>query len=487
MNRFSLIFTLLTLALALGCNSGDRRAGPTPGGDGGGGVDAGATMTADGGGGGGDVDGGSGGGGTVATGGACDCDDDCAGSGSHDGLCVFGVCMLRASADCSAAGSTEECPAGSRCWGLSEFEGGICWPDCDTHSCDGTCDADGSCIPDDGTTCDDSCSEYCGSGGGGGGGECPPNSHPEGDGCVCDEGYTVNEDRTACVPACDTPADCSGDLGCTDGRCEEPPCTETSCPSGTVCASSGDCVVDIGTPPPGPPPACSAGVGDVPDWECDGTAAYCGELVAFEPDEGFGYWDYPINGETTTNEYRSYLRRDVMMLVKYAAAMVECQSAGWSFGNGEPIGLGDMSEGDGAIPGTSVGSPGHPAGTHVDGHDIDIAYYQTGTSDNRLRAVCEHTSGGSDAYHCTGEPTLLDPWRTALFLGHFHASPRLRVIGVDGRVGPLVQSALTQLCADGWLSGTACTSHRITWEETDTGRGWFRFHHHHLHLSVSGS
>ena len=127
----------------------------------------------------------------------------------------------------------------------------------------------------------------------------------------------------------------------------------------------------------------------------------------------------------------------------------------------------------------------NPAGTHLDGHDMDIAYYQIGTSDNRLRPVCEHTSGGSDAYHCTGAPTLLDTWRTALFLGHFHASPQLRVIGVDGRVGPLVDSAITQLCADGWISGTACTSHRITWEETDSGRGWFRFHHHHMHISVS--
>ena len=53
---------------------------------------------------------------------------------------------------------------------------------------------------------------------------------------------------------------------------------------------------------------------------------------------------------------------------------------------------------------------------------------------------------------------------------------------------PIVQSALTQLCADGWLSGEACgSSHQITWEATDTGRGWYHFHHHHFHISVSGS
>lgn len=413
---------------------------------------------------------------------ACSCDAECAGSATHPGLCVEGICMMRASAACAAAGSSAECPAGSRCWGLDGFEGGICWPDCDAHACDGTCDSDGSCVFDESTSCTASCAEACSDGGSDG---CPPNSHAEGDGCVCDTGYTVNEARDACVRACTSDADCTGGDVCASGRCEAPPCTATSCPSGTICAASGDCVIDIGSPPPGPPPACAIGTSGIPDWRCTGTAAHCGELVPFDPDMGPGWWDYPINGETESNQYRSYLRRDVMMLVQYATAMVACQAASWTFGNGGPLGLGDMSEADGAIPGTSVGSPGHPAGTHVNGHDMDIAYYQTGTSDNRLRPVCEHTSGGADAYHCTSEPTLLDPWRTALFLGHLHASPQLRVIGVDGRVGPLVASALSQLCAGGWVSGAACGSHSITWEATDGGRGWYYFHHHHLHVSVS--
>jgi len=220
----------------------------------------------------------------------------------------------------------------------------------------------------------------------------------------------------------------------------------------------------------------------IPDWRC---TSRCTDLVPFNPATGPGYDNYPINGETPTNQYRSYVRRDVMMLVKYATAMVACQSAGWRFGNRGPLGLGDMSESDGAIPGTSIGSPGHPPGTHLDGADMDIGYYQTGTSNNRLRAICDHMRGGSDQYHCVSEPTLLEPWRTALFLGHLHANSNLRVIGVDGRAGVLIDSALTRLCADGWVSGTACRSHRITYETTDMGRGWFHFHHHHLHISVS--
>src|SRR5690606_22791199 len=100
-------------------------------------------------------------------------------------------------------------------------------------------------------------------------------------------------------------------------------------------------------------------------------------------------------------------------------------------------------------------------------------------------AVCPHTSGSSDAYHCTGEPTYLDVWRTAAFIAKLHESPQLRVIGVDGRVGPKVESAIDQLCSSGWLTGTACNGGlQLAYETTDNGAGWYHFHHHHLHISL---
>ena len=130
-----------------------------------------------------------------------------------------------------------------------------------------------------------------------------------------------------------------------------------------------------------------------------------------------------------------------MQLVKYAAAQTECLTANWNTGNGGPIGLGDMSEANGAIPGTSVGSPGHPEGTHTYGHDMDIAYYQINTPDNRLRSVCPHTIGNQEQYHCTGPAHLLDEWRTAVFIAKLHDTPQLRVIGVDGQgLGVIVQA-----------------------------------------------
>ena len=144
-----------------------------------------------------------------------------------------------------------------------------------------------------------------------------------------------------------------------------------------------------------------------------------------------------LNGETAANQYRSFARRDLMMLVKWVTAFVACNAKPGT-GNGAVLGLGDMSEASGAIPGTSRGSPGHPAGTHTNGFDMDIAYYQLRGTDNYLRPICPYMQNGQDAYHCVAAPDNLDVARTALALGAFFESSRVRVIGVDGQVLSLI-------------------------------------------------
>ena len=349
---------------------------------------------------------------------ACSCDSDCPAVGAHAGICVYSVCMTRASAACATAGSTGECGSGSRCWSLSGAEGYICWPDCDTYSCDGTCDGDGSCAPTAEMNCDYSCGSYC---------------------------------------SCE-PGDCSGDATCVNGQCV---------------TSTGD------GPGVGPGPECPA----LPARDCTGSDSYCSELVVFNPRTTANYDDYPINGETSTNQYRSYLRRDLMMLIDYASAKTLCKTAAWDTGNGGALGLGDMSEVNGAIPGTAIGSPGHPENTHTNGFDIDLGYYQINTTDNRLRPICTYAD-----YHCTAEPHLLDVWREAFFLGTMLESNRTRVIGIDGQAGPLIDAAYTELCNTGWLSSAACSNYRLAYATTPDNSGWYYFHHHHSHVSLcSGS
>ncbi len=254
-------------------------------------------------------------------------------------------------------------------------------------------------------------------------------------------------------------------------------CTATSCGNGMSCVS-GECVPDVGAGPgAGPGPTCAS----LPTRDC--TTGDCGTLGAFSPRVTTYYDDYQINGEGTS-QYRSYARKDLRMLMAYATAFTECKSNAWTTGNGGALGLGDMSEANGAIPGTAINSPGHPPGTHVNGYDIDIGYYQIGTADNRLRPVCPYTSGGQDQSHCVGDPVYLDTWRNALFLGALFSSTRTRVVGVDGKVGPKLMSALNQLCTSGWLTAAACNNISLAYETTNNGQGWYYHHHHHSHLSL---
>lgn len=379
---------------------------------------------------------GEGGAGGGGLGSACACDADCDAVDGHDGLCVAGVCFVEASGPCGGDGGTrEQCPSGSRCWDLAaDFP--VCWSDCDANDCAGTCDGDGSCAPDDASNaqCDDTCATVCLGGGGGG-----------------------------------------------DPEPVEP--------------------VDLGTPPPAPTTSCA----DIPSFECtvpggslDEIEAFCGELVAFDPRRTDAYDDYAINGETANDQYRSFVRRDLMMLVQYATASTACIAQNWDFGD-SVLGLGDMSEADGSIPGTSDGEPGHPPDSHERGHDMDIAYYQLGQANNRLREVCPHTAGGADQQHCTGAPTTLDPWRTAVFIAKAMDSEQYLTIGVDGQVAPVVREAARVLCDEGILdpASNGCGPDGVargpqngfgrgisfnTSEATDIG--WFFFHHHHLHISV---
>ena len=197
-----------------------------------------------------------------------------------------------------------------------------------------------------------------------------------------------------------------------------------------------------------PEPQCE----NLPSLYCIGDSEYCSELVQFDPPEGEGYIDYPMNGETWGDQYRSYIRRDLMMLIKYATAKVACKSADWNYGNFASLGLIDMSEVDGSIPGSSIGYPGHPPGTHEAGKDIDTAYYQLYTDDNMGREV-----GLNYEYHLVEPPFNFDKWRTALFISYLSEHPLLRVVGVDGQIGLILEGVddqegtFDELVNYGWI------------------------------------
>lgn len=207
----------------------------------------------------------------------------------------------------------------------------------------------------------------------------------------------------------------------------------------------------------------------------------CDELVQLLPAMGPGYHDDVIYWEDSSISSTSYMRRELMMLVKYAAARVACDAADWP-GNGGTLGLGDASDVDGNTPGTAYGHPRHPKRTHEGGYDIDIAYYQRGTKDNGVRPVCPTDS--EDAFHCTGKPNLLDARRTALFVGTLFESDRVRIVGIDGMVAKPLVTQLDRMCKSGMITPDACRRIALGYETAPTGRHWFYGHHNHLHLSL---
>ena len=197
----------------------------------------------------------------------------------------------------------------------------------------------------------------------------------------------------------------------------------------------------------------------------------------FAPTQGPGYVDVPLDEEVALPESTSYLRRDLMMAIKYATAKVACESGA------HPLALGDMSDRDGETPGTAHGVPRHPRGTHEAGRDIDVAYYQRGTPDNHLRPICPHVTDGVEQWHCTGPPTTLDARRTALFIGFLFESARVRIVGIDGAALAPIERWLQRACAARTIAAEACARVRLGYEMSDTGRLWYLGHHNHMHVS----
>lgn len=378
----------------------------------------------------------------------CTCDTDCAGDATNPGVCVFGVCMNRASATCASGGSTAECPGGSRCWGLSGADGSICWPDCDSVSCAGTCDADGSCVMNDMTSCDAACGSYCAT--------TPPECSAAAPTGTCADAARTCADGV-CVDACSAAAPAG------------------YCPPGNTC-TSGACVSASGCPA----------------WEC--TGATCTDLVLVPAPSDPASADAISAGFYRAHQERySYLRRDMAMLLAYAA----CETAA-HFPGTHPLGTGDLSQADGMTPGTDVGSLRHPDGTHT-GSDMDLGYYQTDGTNNP-QIICGDgsdtnangvTGTYNDGYYCTGTTNIVDIPRQAYFLAKMGVHPGTRVFGVDRTLAAALQAELQRLRDAGDISATEFSGgSSLGYDDPGVApgdaayRGW-AFHHHHTHLSFN--
>jgi hypothetical protein len=224
------------------------------------------------------------------------------------------------------------------------------------------------------------------------------------------------------------------------------------------------------------------------DWVDD---LDCGDHFAFNECRGYDgtvkgkLYNFPfarpddpyVPGGYTLESYGNYrwLRRELIMLVRYAIHQTQQKFPGT-----DPIGLIDMCQIDGITPGFDIGDPRHPESTHDQGGNMDIAYYQT-DGDSSGDVVCGPNGSDHDGYFCTSVAnTVLDTERQAYFMAMINQHPRLRVIGIDKLLAPLVIAELAVQRDKGWISAAL---HDKTVATMAYGDGW-PFHHHHIHVSM---
>src|SRR5207247_1250298 len=137
--------------------------------------------------------------------------------------------------------------------------------------------------------------------------DCKTDTCPEGTACM----ILDKAGARACLKKCDESATCREGWACADVAVCTPRCAD-ACVDGTTCdADTGLCAPNISKVPaaPYPTPSCD----DLPPRDCSGTFPECSALEPFVPEQGRGYDNYPINGETAQDQYRSFARHDLIM------------------------------------------------------------------------------------------------------------------------------------------------------------------------------
>lgn len=216
--------------------------------------------------------------------------------------------------------------------------------------------------------------------------------------------------------------------------------------------------------------------------ECEGRSGAEVTLVEFpfaNPDDAFLGDAYRFHSPTN---YR-WLRRELIQLVRFALAETQAKFPGT-----KPLGLLDMCQRDGITPGYDIGSPRHPESTHDQGGNIDIAYFTTLAASGAIaynlpRIICDAQGGNHDGSFCNAgaaQTHVVDLERQVYFMAKLYESSRLRVLGVDRVIGPILQAEATRQLGLGWITQASRDAFQ---SKLGFGDGW-PFQHHHMHVSL---
>lgn len=217
--------------------------------------------------------------------------------------------------------------------------------------------------------------------------------------------------------------------------------------------------------------------------ECEGRPGGMMRLVQFpfpDPDDVSLGDAYRF---LTPANYR-WGRRELVMLIRHALRRTRAQFPGT-----KPLGIADISQRNGMTPGNDIGILRHPESSHDQGGNVDLAYFTTLARDglvpyNDGHVICDAAGGSNDGSFCTaGAATshVVDLQRQVYFLAQLFDHPRIRVIGVDRVIGPLLQAEAQRQRDLGLISQTA--RDRLT-SLLASGDGWpFQFRVFHVSLA----
>jgi hypothetical protein len=161
-----------------------------------------------------------------------------------------------------------------------------------------------------------------------------------------------------------------------------------------------------------------------------------------------------------------------------------------------PIGLGDVGLVDGSTP------DGHPNFTHENGANVDIAYYidpakHRSFGNMAYRQICcdnadvndwscvDTNSASADYGVCVdgSESThIVDLPRTAMLIAKIAGSGRLRVIGVEAKIKPALETALANLVTAGKITVAERAAALSLMASKDDDPSWL-WHFNHMHAS----
>ena len=136
-----------------------------------------------------------------------------------------------------------------------------------------------------------------------------------------------------------------------------------------------------------------------------------------------------------------------------------------------PIGVGDLSQLDGEIPGTDVGAPRHPAPSHTKGFSADLTYFRLAGKTLEDTPACPSKT----REFCEG-PHDVDVAPTATLFARLASSKRVVQIIVDPVMVDDLTQALDALITKG-TNGAALAKAVLT--------SGIPFHADHFHISLS--